>query len=141
MLYKNPTGKTLTWRCGAGPGRYIDYTARPGGFVDGPDGYREPFRRAGFIPNDELPEDERAQIDIGTARVGVATAPKRPTFDDSVDDDEEPDPRAMPSVMPPIDQIPSLDAPPMIPEDPPPLPPAPPAPSKDAPKDEKKKGK
>lgn len=112
MLYKNPNGRRLIWRCGAGPGVHIDYIAEAEGFVDGPEGYREQFRRAGFIPADELPEDERPNFNFGRARVGITPQAPRRQFDDSADDDDDlrhAQSSGIPS-MPNLDDIPSLDA-------------------------------
>lgn len=92
MLFKNPNGTPLTLRVGDGPGRFTDYTAPAGGFVEGPDGYLAPFKRKGFIPVDELPEDERPQIDMGGSKAG-RLAPKRPkpAFDPESEEDDDDD--------------------------------------------------
>jgi len=108
MLYKNPTSKSLTFTCGDGPGRVILYTADAGGFVEGPDGYRAPFKRAGFIPVDELPKDERPSIQIGSTR-SMAVPPKRPRpeFDGELAD-EEARPARPERPLPPVESIAAL---------------------------------
>jgi len=57
MLYKNRRDERLVWRCGTGPGSWIDYQAEPGAFCMAPEGYRDQMKREGFTPADELPED------------------------------------------------------------------------------------
>jgi hypothetical protein len=149
VFYKNCKAKTLTFRAGDGPGRVIDYTARPGGFVEGPDGYRKAFKRAGFTPNDELPEEERRPPESSVAarsvpkkrprnipddlqqdHVEVSQSPSRGAvgggaFDLDDDDDEPATPGGgMATPFGSLDSIPTLPAPPAPVSEPPPPPPS-----------------
>lgn len=85
MLYKNRTDRKLLWRCGTGPGSWVDYKADPGEFAIAPAGYREQMRREGFTPADELPEDERPNIPIAASSVAHGKVQRKVFVEDPED--------------------------------------------------------
>jgi len=109
MLYKNCTSKVLTFAAGDGPGRVVNYTAKPGAFVEGPDGYRAPFKRHGFTPVDELPATERPNIEVSGAKPGFAPVKhRRPVFDVNDDSDGDGDVAPVPAGFAAVQPLPDL---------------------------------
>lgn len=73
MIYFNLRSEDISFRVGNGPGRFTQYDAKPGCYVDGPEGYKPQFKRFGLTPIDEIPVEQREKLSFnmnGQTRLG-----------------------------------------------------------------------